>query len=292
MLRTLPCYYHPSTLLFVDDDGFLLDSMQGSLHARFNIRKFPGGAEALTFIRAYQKDPQTKPCLELAIQYGENFVIEENRPAVVNLSAMATHLLNPKRFETVSITVVDFAMPNMTGVEFLEKINDFDCKKIMFTGEAWNIEGLNIFNLNMIDRICRKSESASAMSAIFEDMQLRYFQEHSQILLSAFKNLSLMTPQCLQDPDLTSPVFELFKARGITEFYLINHEGFFITATASGKLGLFILQSETEKNAHSLTYASQTLKTDRQTYHYAFSDLPEEHKISLKASVSFDQIAR
>ena len=292
MLRTFPAYFHPTTILFVDDDGFLLDSMQGSLHAKFNIKKFPGGAEALSFIRSYKKDPDTKSCVELAIQYSEDFVIEEKRPTIVNLSAMANHILNPKRFETVSVTVVDFAMPGMTGVEFLEKTNDFDCKKMMFTGEAWNIEGLNLFNLNMIDRICRKSEPAHVMSAIFEDMQLRYFQEHSQILLNALKSLSLITPHCLQEPDLTSPVFELLKTQGIVEFYLINHEGFFITSTVQGKLGLFILQSETEKASHSHSYPTQTIKTDHQTFHYAFAPLPEEQQLSLKNHISFDQVMR
>jgi hypothetical protein len=286
MLRTLPAYFHPTTLLFVDDDGFLLDSMQDSLHLKFNIKKFTSGVDAFSFIQLYKKDPDLKPCVERAIQYSQDFVIEEKRPTILNLSLMMNHLLNPKRFNTVSVTIVDFAMPAMTGVEFLDKINDFDCKKMMFTGEAWNIDGLNLFNLNSIDRICRKSEPALAMTAIFEDMQLRYFQDHTQILLNALKNLSLVTPQCLLDPDLTFPVMELFRSKGIVEFYLINHEGFFVTATASGALGLFILQSESEKSAS----LHDSIKTETQTYYYSFQELPEEQKISLKNVLGFDRL--
>ncbi len=289
MIRTLPAYFHPTTLLFVDDDKHLIDSMQGALQNVFNIQKFSSGSDAFAFIERHQKDPKTQPAIERIIQYTEDFVIEEKRPAIVNLSALMTHLLNPKRFETISVTIVDFAMPYMTGVEFLEKINHFDSKKIMFTGEAFNIEGLNLFNFNIIDRICRKSEPARVMTAIFEDMQLRYFQEHNQVLLNALRNLSLVTPQCLQDADLTSPVFELLRSRGIAEFYLINHEGFFVTATAKGELGLFILQSEAEHRAHSHSHPIETLKTRTQTYHYAFAPLPEEQKMSLQRMLSFNQ---
>ncbi len=286
MLRTLPAYFHPTTLLFVDDDRFLLDSMQDALQLKFNIKNFTSGVDAFAFIQQYKKDPDLKSCVEKAIQYSEEFVIEEKRPTILNLSLMMNHLLNPKRFQTISVTVVDFAMPAMTGVEFLDKINDFDCKKMMFTGEAWNIDGLNLFNLNSIDRICRKSESATGMTAIFEDMQLRYFQDHTQILLNALKNLSLVTPQCLLDPDLTFPVMELFRSKGIVEFYLINHEGFFVTATANGTLGLFILQSESESSSS----LDASIRTDQKTYVYAFRELPEEQKIFLKSALGFDRI--
>jgi hypothetical protein len=292
MLRTLPCYFHPTTLLFVDDDSLLLDSMQSRLHSIFNIKKFSSPIQAVDFIKNYKKSPATKTCAELCIQYSEDFVIEEKRPTILNLAAMANHLLNSKRFEVISVTVVDFAMPHMTGVEFFEKINDLDCKKLMFTGEAWNIEGLNLFNFNTIDRICRKSEPASAMLTIFEEMQLRYFQEHTQIILSALKNLSLITPQCLQDPDLTPLVFEIFKNKNISEFYLLNHEGIFLTATHKGDLELFMLQSEAEYQSNSNHFPTQKLSTPRQNYHYAFAPVPEEQKYSLKPVLSFDQIPR
>jgi hypothetical protein len=292
MLRTLPCYFHPTTLLFVDDDSLLLDSMQTRLHSIFNIKKFSSPVEAVDFIRNYKISPATKTGADLCIQYSEDFVIEEKRPTILNLAAMANHLLNPKRFETISVTVVDFAMPHMNGVEFFEKINDLDCKKLMFTGEAWNIEGLNLFNFNTIDRICRKSEPASAMLTIFEEMQLRYFQEHTQIILSALKNLSLITPQCLQDPDLTPLVFEIFKNKNITEFYLLNHEGVFLTATHQGHLELFMLQSDLEYQTLSNKHPTKILSTQRQKYHYAFAPVPEEQKYSLKPILSFDQIPR
>jgi DNA-binding NarL/FixJ family response regulator len=292
MLQTLPCYFHPTPLIFVDDDSLLLDSMQTRLHSRFNIKKFYSPTKAIDFIKKYQDSPKIKNCSDLCIQYSEDFVIEEKRPAVMNLAAMAHHLLNPKRFEIISVIVVDFAMPDMTGVEFFEKINALDCKKIMFTGEAWNIEGLNLFNFNMIDRISRKSEPAHIMLAIFEAMQLQYFQEHTQSILSALKNLSLVTPQCLQDPDLTSPIFELLKSKNIAEFYLINHEGVFLTATDKGELGLFMLQSEKEYKANPHPYSRETLSTPKQNYQIAFGPLPPEQKFSLKPILSFDQIPR
>jgi hypothetical protein len=292
MLQTLPCYFHPTTLVFVDDDSLLLDSMQTRLHEIFNIKKFYSPTKAIDFIKDYKKDPEIKLCSDLCIQYSEDFVMEEKRPAIMNLTAMGNHLFNPKRFEIISTAVVDFAMPDMTGVQFFEKINDLDCKKMMFTGEAWNIEGLNLFNFNMIDRICRKSEPASAMLTIFEDMQLRYFQEHTQNILTALKNLSLVTPQCLQDPDLTSAVLALLKSKNIVEFYLINHEGVFLTSTKKGELGLFILQSDGEHKSNPHPHPKETLKTQKQGYQVAFTPLTPEQKYSLKPIVSFDQIPR
>jgi hypothetical protein len=79
---------------------------------------------------------------------------------------------------------------------------------------------------------------------------------------------------------------ELFRSKGIVEFYLINHEGFFVTATASGALGLFILQSESEKSAS----LHDSIKTETQTYYYSFQELPEEQKISLKNVLGFDRL--
>jgi len=254
MLRTLPCCFHPTTILFVDDDAHLLHGMSFQLLDHFLPKQFCSPVEALDFLKTFKNSSFSEACLHPEMDF----------------KGTLKTLFNPHRFETISIAVVDFAMPDMTGVEFLERINTRDCKKVMFTGEAWNIEGLNIFNFNSIDRICRKSETSEAMRAIFEDMELRYFQEHTQALLSLFKHQGKPIPACLLDPNLIAPVLKKFEDKKIVEFYLVNHEGLFLTLQPQGQLEWFLLQSELEFQKNPHTYTKERIQTPTQNYFSAF----------------------
>jgi CheY-like chemotaxis protein len=241
MIRTLPCCFYPTTLVLIDDDKNLLDSIESRMNSSFIIKKFSSPIEALKFLRNYEELPFTKNCVQHAERFHANI-----RHIQVEIRDIHQHLFENSRFHNISVIVSDYSMPEMTGAQLFNEIYPLNCKKIMFTGEASDTEGLQAFNSGVIDRFCRKSDSPATMSFIFEDMQLRYFQERSKTILEALEKSDEPPPHCMFNPELVSPIMTQLKERGIREFYLYNNDGVFLTVTHGGKLGWMVIHSADE----------------------------------------------
>jgi CheY-like chemotaxis protein len=239
--RTLPLCFHPTTIVLVDDDKNLLDAIGSHLSSQFMIKKFSSPVEALKFFRHYQDHPFTKYCSrpsERFLATGQNFRFE--------LESLYHTLFDENRFQNVSVIVSDFSMPEMTGAQMFNELYPLNCKKILFTGEASDHEGLQAFNDGVIDRFCRKSASTVTMSVIFEDMQLRYFQEKTHSVLSGLEAMETKLPDCMKNSELTAPLIAMLKARRIMEFYLVSLDGYFLTVTDKGELQWLIVHSADE----------------------------------------------
>jgi CheY-like chemotaxis protein len=241
MIRTLPCCFYPTTLVLIDDDQNLLDSIESRMSSTFFVKKFSSPVEALKFFRSYEEHPFSKNCIQHSERFHANI-----RHIQVEIRDIHQHLFEKSRFHNISVIVSDYSMPEMTGAQVFNELYPLDCKKIMFTGEASDTEGLKAFNSGVIDRFCRKSDSPATMAFIFEDMQLRYFQERSKPIVEALEKSDEPPPHCMLNPELVSPIMSQLKNRGIREYYLYNNDGVFLTVTHDGKLGWMVIHSADE----------------------------------------------
>jgi CheY-like chemotaxis protein len=246
MTRTLPCCFYPTTLVLIDDDKNLLDSIESRMINQFMVKKFSSPVEALKFFRSYEENPFTKHCIQRPERFHANI-----RHIQVDIKNIYQALFDNSRFNNISVIVSDYSMPEMTGAQVFNELYPLDCKKIMFTGEASDSEGLQAFNSGVIDRFCRKSAPPTTMSVIFEDMQLRYFQERSKLILEALQDSEEPPPHCMLNPELVSPIFSLLKSKGIMEFYLCSNEGVFLTVTHDGKLSWLVIHSADEIDTYT-----------------------------------------
>jgi FixJ family two-component response regulator len=241
MNRTLPCCFHPTTIVLIDDDKHLLDSIESCLHSQFVVKKFSSPVEALSFFRTYEEHPFTQLC----IRHPERFHLNI-RNIQVDVHEIYKNLFEATRFNNISVVVSDYSMPEMTGAQVFQELYPMNFKKIMFTGEASDHEGIQAFNNGVIDRFCRKSASPTTMNVIFEDMQLRYFQEKSVMIKEALENSDSPLPHCMLNPEIVSPLLAILKSKKIVEFYLHSNDGYFLTVTDTGEIQWLVVHSADE----------------------------------------------
>ncbi len=243
-LSTIPCFYHPTTAIIVDDNENFLKSMARlltSMDPHISVKTFSNPDEALSYVNTAKS---------LATEILPSFDSDESLPSsgkiqlefdISNIYKQATQR---KIFEEVSVAVVDYSMPNkMTGSDFCEAISETNIKKIMLTGEADAELGVSLLNDRIINKFLVKGrpdlEEKLASSII--DMKKAYFQDLS---LAVLKNI---TPGIC--PNLTDPVFIQFfndqcKDLNISSYYMIELSGSFLLVNDEGKLFWLIVKTK------------------------------------------------
>ncbi len=67
---------------------------------------------------------------------------------------------DPSRFDDLSVLVVDYAMPEMTGIEFCAQFRGHRVKKMLLTGAEERDVVFDAFNQGIIDHFVAKNDDA------------------------------------------------------------------------------------------------------------------------------------
>jgi CheY-like chemotaxis protein len=175
MSALLP-FYHPTTCIVIDDDRLYLDSFS------YNYSDIALCATEHRPERAIER---------LLRDAGQNALsIEEANLApagdgsaedpVVRLPAsrIAAMAGDPARFSRVSVAIVDFAMPGMTGVELCRKIKHLPVKKVLLTGKTGDSTAVAAFNEGLINLFLVKHDPdlPGKLRRIILELQYDYFK--------------------------------------------------------------------------------------------------------------------
>jgi CheY-like chemotaxis protein len=143
----------PTTVLMVDDDVTLLESFSYRYSSNFRTLTTSSPEMALQMLTADEARLRnlTQPQHSMALEYHE--VESESSEALVAIDTSWIRRLyeSPERAETISLIIVDYAMPSMTGVDLCRKIQHLMCRKLMLTGRAGDDTAVSAFNESLID---------------------------------------------------------------------------------------------------------------------------------------------
>lgn len=146
---TQPLFY-PASAVFLDDSADFLDGLRGIFRDGQLNRFFMRPGVALDFMRSRDR---SVPLIRMA---GEAYSrLERGGGNALGNDA----LRDPLRFEEVAAVVVDYEMPEMDGIQFLESISDIVCTKILLTGAAGDRQAVDAFNAGLIDIYLRKRDA-------------------------------------------------------------------------------------------------------------------------------------
>ena len=137
-------FYFPTTVVFVDDSASFLGNLSLQLDESLAYRLFESPLEALECINAANGRPS------LAQTYFSSYRDVEslsgaNRVIDVNVDKIHRQVYKEDRFKEISVVVVDYAMPEMDGLEFCRNIKNSAIKKILLTGRADRKAGSQCF---------------------------------------------------------------------------------------------------------------------------------------------------
>lgn len=277
-VSTFP-FYFPTTVVFVDDNKEFLKNFSLQFSDDLAYCLFDEPERALEFLNSKNQVSLDKRCFT----HYQNLMREnrEQRIYHLDLNLIEREVSNPERFSDVSVLVVDYAMKDMNGVEFCEKINNPRIKKILFTGVADEQIAVEAFNSGSIDRFLRKSEPdiTRVLENTIDELKQRYFEDVSFMIKNT---LEISEPLLFQNSAFEGYLKHLLHEYGFVEYYYVEDPLGFLLVTASGEVSRLVIFSEQDIEeqiqacqAHDFPTESVTFLINREKVAYFWQNLDD-----------------
>lgn len=242
-MRIAGCYF-PTTVAIVDDDKVVLKRLSAMVSDEYPYISFNSSIEALNFLtKEYQPNSFMQ---RVILRPDEN----ENEHRVLDIDVRAIHqeVYNPQRFAEVSVMIVDYAMPGLTGAELCQQLKYLPIKKIMLTGEATHDLAVKLFNGKIIDNFFRKDKGnfLELILQAVQEQQAHYFQDLSELVVSSLTKDPNRPPACLDDPIFIQFFNQICREKNIVEYYLADASGSFLLLDSDGHPYWLVIKTEVE----------------------------------------------
>jgi CheY-like chemotaxis protein len=254
-MKTLPLFYYPTRKLWIDDDSFFLEAMKQVFGKNFPMMTFTSAEEGLNFIRHYQSSQMKQDFLR-SNREDENFGILKHTPVDFDITTLACLVDDKSKYDEISVVIIDYNMPEMSGTSFARNIFDTPMQKILLTGDAQEAEAISAFNANLIQCFIRKGEPnmEERLLNVFDELSFQYFQRTTYPLL-AYLETEAKLPH-------TDPVFirffeEYCEKNKIQEYYLVDKQGSMLYIDSAGKKSCLVIQSNKGLDSWLSLYAKE-----------------------------------
>lgn len=234
-------YYHPSTVVFVDDNQRFLSSFTLMVAEQLAFRCFSSTSIALDFINHRgSMIPLDQRCF--------SFLGQQHRAGGalrLDLALIEQEISNPDRFRDISVVVVDYDMPEMNGLSFCQQISNRRIKKVLLTGVGDEKIAVKAFNDGLIDRFLTKNDPdiKAKINQTINELQRRYFEDISSMIQST---LAMKSPDFIRDPGFVAMFYEMIEKKDIAEYYYVEDPNGFLMVTHDGQLYRLIIFSENQ----------------------------------------------
>ena len=236
----IPLFLHPTKIVLLDDNSIFLKNLYSSLPKNFNFCLFDHINEAYDCIKNASLGFNASEFMRL--KDGNHLNIDSYD---YELPKIQTIFERKERLDVISVIVVDFDMPSMNGIDFLKKISDQKCKKILLTGFAGEKIAVQAFNDKTIDYFVKKEDDnmLDVLTNIIRKAQKEFFQESSKGLLEILKkDYEGCSP--LFDPKFSIFHEKLCESNNIVEHYLLDSMGSSLMINASGEKYVLYVQNQ------------------------------------------------
>lgn len=221
------CCYYPTRVLLVDDNKVFLKTMNTYLSSHQGVIQFLKSVEAAEFLkeqleRQLQANKWISHFNELEL---EDDSVEAHTTTDVGTFNIHKEIYNPNRFDDISVVVVDYAMPDINGIEFCRQFKDSPVKKILITGNATLETAIDAFNEGIIDKFLVKESGDAFLEKLNEEviaMQKAYFRDISATVMDQF---AAVKGSPFRDVKFCEQYEELLQGVKLKEYYMIDHSG-------------------------------------------------------------------
>lgn len=295
----IPCCFHPTRVVVIDDNYEFLENLNQNLSKDCaSYRYFKSPQKALDYLNnVYQSSPFPNRYIEPRDE--EKW---EHRTLDVNIWDTYNEVYRPQRFDEISVIIVDYSMPGISGLEVCKQIKDPNIQKILLTGISDESIAILAFNEGLIQGYIRKQDfdMSDLLNEAVEKAQWRYFNRFSEIAVKAIA-IADSENQAISDPKFHSFFKTLLKRYGFKEAYLCEAMGSYLLLKKDGtayglvvnnedQLNLYVESAEVQKVNPSLV---QDLKDRKKImFHHnryaSFAPPPEEWENHLYPSQVFE----
>lgn len=246
-------YFHPTQIVLVDDDINFLGNLSLQLDADLAYLLFDSTHKALGYLEQSRSAAASCNRLLRKASVGPEGVC---RDMEIDMAALHRKMQSANRFSQVSVVMVDYAMPEMNGLDFCRQITDPNIKKILFTGVATESVAVEAFNDGLIDHYIGKHEHAvyERLNDTIRQLQHDYVCD---MFVSAGNVLSLTLPWMVRERSIGNLLDDLRSRQGLVEYYITDEPPGFLFANGQGQVKRVVIfgPTEREKSAHELAAA-------------------------------------
>lgn len=153
----------------------------------------------------------------------------------INFQAIYKQILNPSRYNEISVIIVDYAMPECNGIQLcnlIRKINPH-VKTLLLTGEADNQIAVDAFNNKLIDKFLIKENIDTLWNkidaAIAELSQEYFYHILENLIFNITDKNSLITNKSYIK--LFQSVYDQHQA---CEYYMVDASGGYLMLNGNG----------------------------------------------------------
>ncbi|EHL29704.1 response regulator [Legionella drancourtii] len=215
------CFYHPIKVIFLDDSRDFLDALDLEFGTRINMLTLTCPDTTLQEIDNYCQD--ITPTI-FTFENNVNVDTTSDRVIGVDVGNILNQIYDKKRFNNVSVLVVDYEMPDVNGIDFCKKIQERKIFKIMLTAEADKDTAIKAFNSGLIDKFILKTseELYSEITKAVHELTQWYFRELSWNIISGHS----ASIKALFNNKLYQQLFaDVVRQAQAVEYYLVDHSG-------------------------------------------------------------------
>jgi len=237
-------FYHPTSVLVLDDDPLFLESLDFQFSEEVSCQTFTRPDAALEHLRAQSSQHPNfaryfRDVSEMNLPSETRFGDRLLNLQVAELQAVVDDI---SRHQRVSVAIVDYDMPKMTGVEFCRAIRSLPVKTILLTGKAGLETAISAFNEGVIDCFLQKQDPSVtfALRREITRLQREYFEAVSDPITRA---LDLRKPCFFTDPNFITLCREMADKHEIVEHHISVAPPGLKMRDADGK-ELFLLMSD------------------------------------------------
>lgn len=251
-MSILPLFYYPTKIVWVDDDEVLLQASTEIFSDANEIQTFSSPISCLHFFSTYVPFLKTVPFLRGKVECDDYDTIN-HFPVDINSELFERLPMQLERKNEVSIIIIDYRMPLMTGIELCRQLKHVPAKKILLTGDADTACAVSAFNEGIIDCYIRKDNPniRDEINEYLEILSNNYFSDQSKSLLTHFETDRKIP--------LSDPVFVRFfkkwcKINEIKEHYVFDKQGNMQLINRQGRKSLFIIHTDRSLNEFNDLY--------------------------------------
>ena len=213
-------YFHPTSVAVVDDDSVFVESLTFRFGDKWNCEPFVDPKRALEFFR--NRGMHQVGADRFLTQTSMRDEEAGNELVGFRSAEIAAIMAEHNRFSEISVVLVDYEMPSMTGLELCDYLADSPVKKILLTGKAGQDVAISAFNASIIDAYVQKQspDLGAEIEAQVERLQADYFAQTTSAIAPVHV---LGGGSYLADPVFTIMMQRLIRERSVVEYYALSN---------------------------------------------------------------------
>lgn len=246
-------YKRPGTVAFLDDDTDFLELLGEVMPAEWSLKLFD---EPVHLFESMQADNQ----IFADETWAHQSVVEKTKGGESAITQMLQYWRTDgiKRYSSTRVLVVDYSMPALTGLEVLERLEDWPGARLMLTGQADEMLAVTAFNKGLIHQFIPKQTKDLAkrlVDTVYTLLDLP-LGDLGKIWLG---NLTREQLALVRDATVCSWLMSLIKAQDWVEYVVVGAPFGILGLSADGVPGW--LQIEHHDSSRSLEELTEVLST-------------------------------